>query len=165
MKKSSHDWSKFTLRININAPIKSILEAWMSQDNLEKWFLSSAVYSDFTGSTRSRNENIKVGDTYTWRWHAADDVAKGEVLSIDPLKSLSFTFLSCIVRVKVFEEAGDHILEVEQSQIGTDESSIVSNHLGCTRGWTFYMTNLKSVLEGGLDLRNRNEGIKNVVNC
>ncbi len=35
----------------------------------------------------------------------------------------------------------------------------------CGKGWTFYMTNLKSILEGGIDLRNKIESVKNVINA
>jgi hypothetical protein len=31
------------------------------------------------------------------------------------------------------------------------------------KGWIFYMINLKSVLEGGLDMRNRKVELKNVL--
>ncbi len=165
MNNPPHDWSKFHLRININAPLQIILDAWTSQENLEKWFLSKAEYTDPSGHLRPRSSMIEVGDTYRWEWHAADDVAEGKVLSIDPSKSVSFSFMGCTVQVRVFEEGGDNMLEVLQSDIGIDESSKVSYHLGCTRGWTFYMANLKSVLEGGLDLRNRNDKVKDVVNC
>ena len=41
---------------------------------------------------------------------------------------------------------------------------IASIYVDCSYGWTFFLANLKSVLEGGIDLRNRNVDIKNVVN-
>jgi hypothetical protein len=34
----------------------------------------------------------------------------------------------------------------------------------CGKGWTFYMTNLKSILEGGIDLSNKNMSMQNVIN-
>jgi hypothetical protein len=38
-------------------------------------------------------------------------------------------------------------------------------HLGCKTGWTFYLANLKSLMEGGIDLRNKNEKIQRVINA
>lgn len=35
----------------------------------------------------------------------------------------------------------------------------------CRKGWTFYMTNLKSILENGPDLRNKNIHIREVINA
>jgi hypothetical protein len=37
--------------------------------------------------------------------------------------------------------------------------------VGCQLGWTFYLTNMKSIAEGGIDLRNRDIDFKNVVNA
>lgn len=54
-------------------------------------------------------------------------------------------------------------MELVQAKIPTDEISKVRLHLGCQNGWTFYLTNLKSIMEGGLDLRNKNVNIKRVV--
>jgi hypothetical protein len=34
----------------------------------------------------------------------------------------------------------------------------------CRRGWTFCLTNLKSILEGGIDLRDTQAGHGEVVN-
>jgi hypothetical protein len=31
-------------------------------------------------------------------------------------------------------------------------------------GWVFYLANLKSFPEGGIDLRNKNEKLKSVIN-
>lgn len=36
--------------------------------------------------------------------------------------------------------------------------------VGCGEGWVFYLANLKSILEGGIDLRNKNDAIRNVLN-
>jgi len=165
MDKPSFDWSKFTLKIGISADPIEIFNLWTSQDGLESWFLSKAEFSDSNGVLKSSEKGISKGDTYTWEWHTADNVANGEVLNVENPNSLSFTFLGCDVLVKLYEKAGETIVEIEQSNIPTDESSKVSYHVGCTRGWTFYLANLKSVLEGGNDLRNRNEGLKGVVNA
>ena len=45
----------------------------------------------------------------------------------------------------------------------TDDKAKENWHIGCKTGWTFYMANMKSMLEGGIDLRNKNEKIQNVI--
>ena len=65
--------------------------------------------------------------------------------------------------VTIYEEQGEKIVELVQDQIPTDDKSKQNWHIGCKTGWTFYMANLKSMLEGGIDLRNRNETIQNVI--
>lgn len=37
-------------------------------------------------------------------------------------------------------------------------------HIGYKTGWTFYLANLKSILEGGIDLRNRNPDAGEMLN-
>jgi len=44
-----------------------------------------------------------------------------------------------------------------------DDEAGVKHFVEDSRGWIFYLTNLKSVLEGGLDLRNRKVELKNVI--
>ena len=65
--------------------------------------------------------------------------------------------------VKIYEEEGEKIVELIQDQIPTDEKGKQNWHIGCKTGWTFYMANMKSMLEGGIDLRNKNEKIQNVI--
>jgi len=36
--------------------------------------------------------------------------------------------------------------------------------LGCASGWAFYLVNLKSIYEGGLDLRNKTPALKHMLN-
>ena len=68
----------------------------------------------------------------------------------------------CTVAIK--KEGDNNIVELVQDSIPTDEQGMHYWHLGCKTGWTFYLANLKSMLEGGLDLRNRDESLKNVIN-
>ena len=54
------------------------------------------------------------------------------------------------------------VVELTQSRIPDDSDHGI--YVDCSYGWAFYLGNLKSVLEGGIDLRNKNVDIKNVVN-
>ncbi|MCX6145380.1 MAG: hypothetical protein NTZ35_19410 [Ignavibacteriales bacterium] len=79
--------------------------------------------------------------------------------------SLRFTFAgSCLVSVNMTVDGGLTIVELRQENIPLDEASRVNYHLGCMTGWTFYLANLKSILEGGIDLRNKNEKLHKLVN-
>lgn len=164
MDKPPYDWSKFAVKIGISRDQAIVYDAWTSQEGIESWFLEKAEFTDPYGKVIPRRKKICVGNTYRWEWHVAEDVARGEVLGLEDSKSLSFTFLGCRVLVSIYEAEGETMVEIEQSSIPTDDASRVSYHLGCTRGWTFYLANLKSVLEGGHDLRNRNVGLLDVVN-
>lgn len=162
-----HDWSKFTLKINIHAPLKTIYEAWTVPQQLEDWFLRSAVFHTPYDTIREHGNEIQAGDTYEWYWHGHDDtvVEKGKVIEANGTDKLKFSFSGgALVTVNIGVAAGENIVMLTQEEIPTDEHGMVHYNVGCQTGWTFYLANLKSYLEGGIDLRNKNIAIASVVN-
>ena len=161
----ARDWSKFTRRITVNAPARVIYEAWAVPSRIESWFLRSAEYVAFDGRTRDRDQPVETGDAYLWRWHGyLDDVSEGgRVVEANGKDRFVFTFTSdCVVAVDIREENGETVVELTQSNIPEDKDRGI--YIDCGYGWAFYLGNLKSVLEGGVDLRNKNTAIKNVIN-
>jgi hypothetical protein len=61
------------------------------------------------------------------------------------------------------EEEGEKIVELLQENIPSDEAGRHMWHVGCKTGWTFYLANMKSLFEGGIDLRNRNVKLQHVI--
>lgn len=160
------DWSTFTLRITVDAPVDDIYGAWSTSAGIEKWFLLSAGYTAPDGGIRDKNERVDSGDTYLWKWfgYPGGTPESGKILEANGRDRFKFTFTeNCIVTVSVLNEGGENIVELKQEKIQPDES--LGIYLGCSTGWIFYMTNLKSVLEGGIDLRNKNENIAGVINA
>ncbi len=161
----SRDWSTFTRRITVNYPMRSIYEAWAIPSQIERWFLRSAEYVGFDGKPKNRDLEVAAGDGYLWRWHGyLDDVNEtGLVTEANGLDKFAFTFTQdCLVTVLINDEKGGTVVELTQSRIPDDPDRSV--YIDCSYGWTFYLANLKSVLEGGIDLRNKNVDITNVVN-
>lgn len=164
---SDYDWSRFTVKININAPLESIYMAWTIPEMLEKWFLRSATFYH-NGKVFAADKMIQPGYTYEWYWHGHDDkvVEKGEVIEIDGIRKLVFSFTGgAMVTVDIGEVAGEKIVMLTQEKIPVNEHGMVNYHMGCKTGWTFYLANLKSYLEGGIDLRNKNLALANMVNA
>ena len=162
-----HDWTRFQLRIPVRADIDTIYKAWTTQEGLEKWFLRKASFTDKNGVIRKNNSSIQANDTYEWLWHGWSNevVERGTVLEMNSKDFLKFSFGKAgNVSVTLNNEKEGSMVELVQSEIPTDESSRINFHLGCTKGWLFYLTNLKSVMEGGLDLRNKKEEVKDVIN-
>ena len=115
----------------------------------------------------NKNDYLKKGDQYYWLWHgwADDTFEKGTVMESNGKDLFKFSFGKAgNVTVTLKEEQGENIVELLQDEIPTDDKSIEYYHLGCMKGWLFYLVNLKSILEGGLDLRNRKVELTNVVN-
>lgn len=164
---SEFDWSQFTVRIPVDADKATLYNAWATRQGIESWFLRMAEYRRPDGARRLSEAHVKPGDRYTWRWHGWPDETEelGTVLDCNETDYFRFSFGEAgICTVTIKEELGINIVELVQSDIPTDDLGKHYWHLGCKTGWTFYLTNLKSVLEGGLDLRNKNVELKKVVN-
>ena len=164
---SEYDWSKFILRIPVNASVESIYNAWATKSGIEKWFLRKAEFYTDANRLRTENEQIRKGDRYTWLWHGYDDntVEHNYILEANGVDTLSFVFAgNCVVTITIGIIDTEVILQLTQENIPTGEERKAEIHVGCMEGWTFYLANLKSILEGGKDLRNRNLNIGKVIN-
>ena len=164
------DWSSFTKRIAVNASLDDVYQAFSTQKGLESWFLREATFNRF-GDQLIEEEDALEGDEYHWKWHGwSDDVYEnGRVLYVETNKCFAFSFdqngkTDMVVFVTFEELKNQVIVSLTQSEIPTDDEGKSSFHVGCLTGWTFYLTNLKSVLEGGLDLRNKDLEIGEVIN-
>lgn len=164
---SKHDWSQFTRRISIKAPLLAVYRAWTTPVNLETWFLRHAEFRISNGEIRERTGQVYSGDTYEWLWYGHPDTAveKGRVIETNGVDTVKFSFAGGAFVSVHMEPMGDEVMvSITQAEIPTDENGKVNYNMECQVGWTFYLANLKSILEGGLDLRNKNDKLKNVVN-
>jgi hypothetical protein len=163
----SYDWTSFVVRINIKAAPNDLYAGWVTRGGIEYWFLRLSEYKKPDGRILGNNEYAEKGDIYKWLWHGwpDDTVEHGSVLDCNGFDFLKFSFGkagNCAVSIK--EEDGETIVELVQDNIPTDEQGRHYWHLGCKTGWTFYLANMKSLYEGGIDLRNKNEKLQQVLN-
>ncbi len=129
-----------------------------SRGTWKKWFLRNADLYD-NGALIDRKQQIKKWDTYSWRWHRfTDDVCEnGKIFKANGKNLIQFTFTKyCIVTVKIKSKKGITLLELTQDKIPIERNPVKNLYVQCSVGWTFYLANLKSVIEGGKDLRNKN---------
>jgi len=164
----NYNWKQFTKRITINASPQSVYAAWSSQHGLESWFLRLAEFRTLGGNLKEKNATIEKGDQYKWLWYGYDDsaVEEKEILFANGKDELQFSFSGgCIVKVSMKQENGETVCELTQTMPMEDENEQRHFFIECGKGWTFYLANLKSILEGGIDLRNKNVNISNVVNA
>jgi uncharacterized protein YndB with AHSA1/START domain len=164
----TYNWKQFTKRISIKASAKSVYNAWTTQLGLESWFLRLAQFTKMDGTSRPKNSSIEAGDKYKWLWFGYDDNVeeKKEILAANGWDKLKFIFSGdCVVTISIIQEEGETICVLIQDMPMEDEKEQQHFFIECGKGWTFYMANLKSVLEGGLDLRNKNQNLKNVINA
>jgi uncharacterized protein YndB with AHSA1/START domain len=164
---ANYNWSAFTTRIAVTAPVEKLYWCWATREGMEYWFLRMSEYKKPEGGIRNNSESVKPGDTYTWRWHGWDDdtTEYGSIIDCNGKDFFKFSFGkagNCAVSIK--KEGVHTIVELVQDEIPDTEEGRQMWHVGCKTGWTFYLTNLKSLLEGGIDLRNRDVNLKNVIN-
>jgi uncharacterized protein YndB with AHSA1/START domain len=166
------NWSSFTKRININAPIPAIYAAWATREGMESWFLRNCLYKNGQGTLLDGGTLAAAGDSFVWHWHGWPDEVdeKGAIIAANGTDSLAFTFgqvgaENMVCTIRIYPEGRETICELVQENIPVDERGKSHYHIGCNTGWTFYMANLKSILEGGLDLRNKNVDLKQVLNA
>ena len=162
------DWGRFTVRINVKAPTEKLYGCWATKEGIEFWFLRRSDYKNADGILYKSNELVKKGDQYSWWWYGYPDevVEHGEILDANGKDFFQFKFGKAgNCTVKIYEEEGEKIVELTQDQIPTDDKAKQNWHIGCKTGWTFYMANLKSMIEGGIDLRNKNEQLQNMLNA
>ena len=171
-----YNWKQFIKRIPVKAPPKAIYDAWATQQGLESWFLRLAQFTKADGTVRSKNSHVEAGDTYKWLWFGYDDsvVEEQKILAANGWDQLQFGFSGgCIVSVSIKQparmtrsdgEEGETICELIQQMPMSDVAEQQYFYIECGKGWTFYLANLKSILEDGPDLRNKNASLRNVIN-
>lgn len=159
------NWTQFSKRIFINADMDAVYDAWTMSSKLEKWFLSKARFSNAAGEEIQLNANIESKGRYDWNWFAQNHSEQGRVIEVNGKDLIRFTFAgNCKVSVRLSEVKDQTLVVLTQEEIPEDDSSKENIRLGCAFGWSFYLLNLKSVLEGGLDLRNKDTELIGVVN-
>ncbi len=153
-----YDWTKFVLRLPVNKEVQTIYNAWSTKEGLEKWFLRRADFFSPEGKLKSVPSK---GDNYHWLWHGHPDSVfeKRKLLDTNGIDFFQFEFSGdCIVSIRLKEEAGHTLIELTQENIPADENPETFLYSQCQTGWTFYMTNLKSVYEHGIDLTKQKPG-------
>jgi uncharacterized protein YndB with AHSA1/START domain len=154
---NSH-WTKFKVTADYNTDIRSLYLAWATPAGLESWFLRRAEFYTIPHRLREPQEFILNEDIYEWYWHGyGDDTAQsGQILEVNGTDRIRFTFSGdSIVTVDISSRNGVSIIELTQENIPIEEEPAQSLFVQCQISWVFYLANLKSILEGGIDLRNK----------
>jgi uncharacterized protein YndB with AHSA1/START domain len=136
------DWTQFTLRIVIAVPPSKIFSAWTDDAIITRWF------------TEIAKVDPKKNGAIHFEWLAGDKL-DAQFIAFEKNRRILFVFGSKgeMVEVSFKRVSGGTLCELHQFGMTTSSRSKVSMHMGCREGWTFFLTNLKSYLEHGIDLR------------
>ena len=152
---ATYDWTRFNLTFYYNAHITRVFRVWTQAAGLESFFVERCVFTNSRDEAREADEAPAVGDKYHWQFRQ-DVSVEGEVLVYEEKKQFVFTFGE--MQVELLFDVLDNQTEVQliQTRIPETDSGRVFGHLNCRSCWTFFMTNLGSVLHHGKDLRDDN---------
>jgi uncharacterized protein YndB with AHSA1/START domain len=150
------DTSRFTKRIRIKCLPEEAFERWVTVKGLESWFLAKAAFTS--------GERAEVGDTFDLAWPEGT-TDSGAVVVVDAPTTFEFTWYEGQGRVRVSFSPIDTgtLIELTQ-QVASEGEKQMLEFMDCRDGWTFYLTNLKCILEGGADLRETESDLAGLVN-
>lgn len=151
-------WNHFTRKALIQAPVPEVFDTWTSPAGLMKWFLQTTEFKNKDGEIRKTKEKIQAGDTYTWRCHgfAEQHAEYGVITELNGRNHQQFRFAgNCPLDVQLSHLKERTLVEVVQSEIPEESNPEQNLYVNCLRAWTFYLLNLKRILEDELDLRNK----------
>ena len=140
------DWSRFLLKIAIKASPEKVFKAWTDGKIVSRWF-----------SVKAEIEPKKNGRIY-YEWLAGDKL-EARIIEIVKNRKFVIPFGSKGERleVKIKKHGSGSICELRQYNMKTGPKDRVNMHMGCKTGWVFFLTNLKSYLEHGIDLRSHDK--------
>ncbi len=163
--KMNLDWSQFTRRVFIEAQPKEVFQQWSSTVALETWFLEEVEFQR-NGEILNKQEIIREGDNYRWKWHGWEGEQKGKILEVLGNKSITFSFGQAgEVNIEFISDPIGCQLVLKQYNIPTDEQSIRNYYYGCTNGWSFWMLNCKLFIEKGFTINQKTNPLPDEIKC
>ncbi|MFW9780465.1 MAG: SRPBCC domain-containing protein, partial [Candidatus Heimdallarchaeota archaeon] len=162
-----YQWTRFRQNEYIKSPRELVFEKWATPKGIVEWFIAEAIYTSEESHARAPFELIEAGDTYTWRFFSGITL-NGKILQVKKDEFLQFTFgkkepnsdEDVIVSVHFNDYEKDQtLIFLIQENIADNEYGKVTFNLSCILGWSYFLTNLRSVLEAGNDLREKDPQI------
>lgn len=164
MTEKNFNWNKFTHAIYLNAPVEKVFDFVTTSSGICRWFIGKAKYYYKDMNIRLGDEHAQKGDSFLWTWLNKDLELKGIVTDYSRNKTFGFTFSPLyIVTIKLSSQGSKTLLtlthEYQESAVRDD-----FNYINCCTCWVFFLTNLKSVVENEIDLREMNSNDEMLVN-
>ncbi|MFW9903251.1 MAG: SRPBCC domain-containing protein [Candidatus Thorarchaeota archaeon] len=159
-------WTQFRLNEYVKASKEEIFQKWATPKGITDWFIASARYEDETGRVRASDEIVQAGDSYIWTFFTGFTMI-GKILEVKENTLFKFTFgkkepdsdEDVIVTVIIHEQKNGLRIEIFQENIADNEYGQIHYNMSCQLGWSYFMTNLRSIYESGYDLREKEKDL------
>jgi uncharacterized protein YndB with AHSA1/START domain len=152
----------FTSKIWINARPEDLILGWTRTDLVTKWFVNQCEFLDVNGLACP---NARPGGTYKWTW-LDGSVDASQVLEVEPTRVLYnwYNNQGTIEITATPDQSGSMVQLTQKMSDKIEPQEVLMAQYGCKIGWTFFLANLKSVVEGGIDLREKSPDRTHVLN-
>lgn len=131
-----------TLRATIAADPATVFDYLVDANKLQTWFPDQAV------------SEAQLGGRYHFRWEDSDGVWSGRYTNFIRGNTLAYTWQApgdeyeTSVQIRLIPQAGGTLVELTHS--GFISNAALDKVI---KSWQFYLENLRSVMEDGVDLR------------
>jgi hypothetical protein len=149
---SDYDWSQFYVHMYYLAPIEEVFRRFATPEGMESFFVKRAVFTGRDGVERAPSELFESGDSYHFEY-VHDFSHGGEVAAVEENSLVAFSFGVCDIAVRFREVDGATEVALHQTDCPLEDPQRAWMHLNCRSCWIYFMTNLRSVLAGGPDIR------------
>lgn len=147
-----YDWTQFHVRMYYLAPLDEVFRCFATAAGLESFFIYKATHVDRNGVTRAPHDLVQAGDRYEWTYlHDFGHGGSFERVVQDRL--VRFTFGDMLVTVNFKDKDSATEVDLHQTNCATEDPDRAWQHVNCRSCWIFFLTNLRSILAGGPDLR------------
>ena len=156
MTEKTFNMDSFIHAIILNASPEEVFEYVATSSGIVKWFIGKAKYFYKDSHIRLGNEKAQKGDSFLWNWLNKDLELKGVVTESTDNKEFSFTFSPLfLVSIELTGTDDNKTRMTLKQEYQESASKNDFSYINCCTCWVFFMTNLKSVIEHGIDLREK----------
>ena len=148
------DWTQFDLHVAINAKPEDILKMWSTITGMEAFFVEMMRITGPDNKERDPDERARPGDKFVWRWQNGRSVS-GEYLDPAAENEVRFTFGDSNVCVTADPYKEGSLVRLLQYDIPDNDEARMHVHSNCRGGWVYFLTVLKTLIEHGVDGRDK----------
>jgi len=154
----------FTHSIYLDKPVGEVFDFASKCDSFTKWFIGEASFISPEGEERKPGDYIQRKDNYELKWQNKDFSTKGIILDVQKNELVSFTFGELFnVTITLKSDNGRTLFTLTQKyNKGATQNDFA--HINCCVCWVFFITNLKSVIENEIDLRETQADNEELIN-